>query len=341
VHEKQKDAASSSPGQGFLVRRSDGSTCVLDERSIKQWVLEERLTRSDEVAWGDRPLRSIGTVEELRPYFTLLDDSKPGALRLRGEPPFGALARLAQEPEEAAFDARWSLAPPLEAQAEGAPSSQPSLPIIVSALATDEPLGRPSVDPIRGTHTPIPPTRSARRRGPATLVSLGLLVAFLPFAFTALADRVSEGNRTKRSGAIRMTGDAIGVARARSMAISKFHRDAPEVARPQSALPALEALASQEALDRSRDTGHGYYYLLSKADRLREAGDCGRARPAYDRALGARRQAPAAIVGLGLCLLEEGDAAGARLRFEEVLRARPTFAPAVQGLELAQAGGGS
>jgi predicted Zn finger-like uncharacterized protein len=329
-------AVGSQPSASWMLTTEEGKTHRFrDSTTLQKWIVERRVTRGDRVCPPGSTWRRLGEIDELRPFFEVVDQADRAAAATRVRPTRPETPRGTRPPSSPYVSpdpddddvlttggsgrSRFSSGPAIvddddlaAAGLGGARRGRALVILVVVALAG-------AAGYLGFKRGPGSPTRPAA----PPLAAAPPEVTPLPPPSVPTAPPVAAAPPAPPVAA---PGPAAAPARAPAPAAPVASANAVPAARTA---PAHAASAPAGG-----DSGHPHSYerLVAEADRAIENGQTLKAQKLYDEALHLQSNGVAAMTGSAYVLLDRHKPLAAIDTFKRALGISPGYAPALFGL---------
>ena len=328
----------------WLLATEDGQTHRFrDLTTLQKWVVERKATREDRVSQRGGPWLPLGEVDELAPFFAVVDQadrarSPEGGRRPGGRSADGLEARP-MPTREAAESRPGSRRRENGVNAESLLSARidsgPTPSFDADTFPSDDERGEDQFE----TMTIFRRSRNLKIAGAAGFVALAIVAAIIGFRRPAVVAGQAGCSRARS----RRSGN--GVRRRHRLPPWSPRRPPPcrspprhlrrrhpplraiRLVSPRARLPAT---ATAEPAQPARPKT--YERLVGEADRLMENGQPARAQKLLDEALAMQPNGVAALSGVAYLQLDRHRPMAAISTFKRALGFSPEFAPALFGL---------
>jgi predicted Zn finger-like uncharacterized protein len=320
----------------WILSTHEGQTHRFREpTTLQKWIVERRVTREDRVSHRGGPWRRLGDVDELRPFFSVVDQadraqSADMERALRSTQPAGS--RRSPNPAH--------VPEPVEGDGEDgiektARNARRDVLADEAAFDPDEALAAAGIAGRR---------RKAKIAGGA---AIGLLAGgaffFLfkdPHALRLAGKNEAPGAPSTAFSATSAPKPSASAPVAAPPAVAPVAPAAPPVATarmpasPAAPQPPVEAAQGEPAKGAHPEPPkpRTYEHLVAEADRALENGATSKAQKLYDEALKLQPEGVAAITGSAYLLLDRNRTLAAIGLFKRALISAPSFPPALFGL---------
>ncbi|HTN52200.1 MAG TPA: tetratricopeptide repeat protein [Anaeromyxobacter sp.] len=321
-------AAPAEAEREWRVRQVGGGVFPFRElTTLQKWIVEQKVSRDDELSQGGDHWRRLGDIAELASFFQVVEAADRARARPPAFPPPGSMG--SRSPPAGAPPPPPSGFPP------------PSFAVPPPPAAPPPPRPRPAAEPAwaRGP-APLPVPAAASELGPEERAVVrgsrrrsALALVLLAVAGGAAAWALGAFERRKPADeAVPIT---IEVPPAPPPAPAPEPAPEPPVAAPRLVEPPPApppAPAPAVEPPPKPQEPRGPKAMLALAARLREKGQTQRALDLYGRVASDQPDNVEALVGRGLCYLDLSEYPPAEASFEAALQADPGNADALVGL---------
>ena len=321
----------------WLLATEDGQTHRFrDLTTLQKWVVERKATREDRVSQRGGPWLPLGEVDELAPFFAVVDQadrarSGEGARRSGGRDADGLAAQPAAVSRPGSRRRENGLGGDgmLSARLDSGPT--PSLD--AGSFSAEDERGDDKFETI----TLFRRSRNVKLAGAAGFVALAIVAAIIGF-------RRPQWSPVKPPApAHAVEVPPVAPAPAPPAAVATTPPVAPARAAPVPAVPpapAVVPVAATKGAPAERPTPEAaqpakpktYERLVGEADRLMENGQPARAQKLLDEALAMQPNGVAALSGVGYLYLDRQKPLAAISTFKRALGFSPEFPQALFGL---------
>ena len=327
----------------WLLATEDGQTHRFrDLTTLQKWVVERKATREDRVSQRGGPWLPLGEVDELAPFFAVVDQadrarSGEGARRSGGRDADGLAAQ--QAPVSRPGSRRRENGVGADGMLSARLDSDPTASLDAGNFSAEDERGDDKFETI----TLFRRSRNVKLAGAAGFVALAIVAAIIGFrrpqwspvkppapAHAADVPPVAPAAAPASPPAVAATPPAAPAPAA-----------APATRPPAPAVPAaVDPVAATKGAPAGRPSPESaqlakpktYERLVGEADRLMENGQPARAQRLLDEALAMQPNGVAALSGVGYLYLDRQRPLAAISTFKRALGFSPEFPQAIFGL---------
>jgi predicted Zn finger-like uncharacterized protein len=338
--------SSSSPTPSWMLTTEEGKTHRFrDSTTLQKWIVERRVTREDRVCPPGGAWHRLGDVEELRPFFDVVDQADRSAAAARARPTRPETPRSSRPPGPAYVspdpddgdvlttgNSRRGPAivdDDLDAAGVGGGARRGRILLILGALVVAGVVGYVSFK-----HTPgappaaAPPVASAPPAAPPAAAPPAAAPPAAPPAPPVAA--APSPAAAPAAPAPPPAAPAAAATPAAPAAPPRAPAAAP--AAPAAAAPAPQPAGSHAPAAPAAERPRSYERLVADGDRALENGQTAKAQKLYDEALRMQPNGVAAMTGSAYVLLDRQKPLAAIDLFKRALGMSPGYSQALFGL---------
>ncbi len=331
----------------WLLATEDGETHRFrDLTTLQKWVVERKATREDRVSQRGGPWLPLGEVDELAPFFAVVDQadrarSPEGTRRSGGRSADGLEPRPTPTRQTAVSrpgSRRRENGVGADSMLSARVDSGPTPSLDAGAFPSDDERGEGKFE----TMTIFRRSRNVKLAGAAGFVALAIVAAIVgfrrpqwspvksPAPAADLPPAAAPGPAPAPPAAVAATAPAAKLPPGASSAPPRM----PAAAAPVDPLAAARSAAAEHPNSEVAQPAKPKTYerLVGEADRLMENGQPARAQKLLDEALAMQPNGVAALSGVAYLQLDRQRPLAAISTFKRALGLSPEFAPALFGL---------
>jgi predicted Zn finger-like uncharacterized protein len=333
----------------WLLATEDGQTHRFrDLTTLQKWVVERKATREDRVSQRGGPWLPLGEVDELAPFFAVVDQadrarSVEGARRSGGRDGDGLAAQQASVARPGARRRENGLGG--DAMLSARVDSGPTPSLDAGSFSTEDERGDDKFETI----TLFRRSRNVKIAGAAGFVALAIVAAIIgfrrpewsPVKPPAPAHAADVPPVAPAAAPAPPPAPAVTAAPPAAPAPAAAAPSSPPGTPPAPAVPAaVDPVAAAKVAPAERPGPESaqpakpktYERLVGEADRLMENGQPARAQKLLDEALAMQPNGVAALSGVGYLYLDRQKPLAAISTFKRALGFSPEFPQAIFGL---------